>query len=67
MRDDRTTAPRRMTATADLPTGDELASILDAYDDQLLAADVRGLLEQCDIKPASLHLPTAPRGARADG
>lgn len=41
-------------STADLPTGDELAPILDGYDDDLLAAYVRGLLEHFEMQPASL-------------
>jgi hypothetical protein len=42
-----------MTGT-ELPTGDELVPHLDGYDDDLLAAYVRGLLEHFELKPASL-------------
>jgi hypothetical protein len=42
-----------MTGT-ELPTGDELVPHLDGYDDDLLAAYVRGLLEHFEMKPAGL-------------
>lgn len=42
-----------MTGT-ELPTGDELVPHLDSYDDDLLTAYVRGLLEHFEMQPASL-------------
>jgi hypothetical protein len=42
-----------MTA-AELPIGDELVLNLDGYDDDRLAAYVRGLLEHFELKASSL-------------
>lgn len=42
-----------MTGT-ELPTGDELVPHLDGYDDDLLAAYVRGLLEHFEMRASSL-------------
>ena len=39
---------------AELPTGDELVPHLDGFDDDLLAAYVRGLLEHFELKASSL-------------